>query len=364
MTEIRNREAFRIQQFYCTKMDAPIYAKLCAALADGLSRESRTGACILDWPGEPTRDAVPLRLIGGLHALVLAGADSELTVVFAGDVTDEDAIRDVLQRCLITHDDLLLPWLDGPPQTNDPGRSAALMTGLLEIARRHGPRVELLEIGSSAGLNLMIDRYRFDLGGVRMGPSDASLAIEPEWHGEPPPDVPIDIMSVRGCDIAPLDAADPAVEARLSAYIWPEMPERLPRLRAACAMVRSAPVDLYRSDAADWIEGRLAEPQADGVTRVMMHSVVWQYLPDATAGCIRSSLADAAGRATDRRPLARVAMEPDRALGEMSVRLRSWPGHSEWRTVATTHSHGLWIDGSGSRQTKRIDLPPSANVSL
>src|SRR3546814_7981969 len=62
-----------------------------------------------------------------------------------------------------------------------------------------------------------------------------------------------------------MDAADPAVEARLSAYVWAEKPERLDRLRRAIAMVRARPVRLDKGDAADWVEARLAEPQADGV---------------------------------------------------------------------------------------------------
>jgi alkyldihydroxyacetonephosphate synthase len=45
-----------------------------------LTRDSRTGARVLDWPGEPTRDALPLRLMGGLNALVLADRDDDLPI--------------------------------------------------------------------------------------------------------------------------------------------------------------------------------------------------------------------------------------------------------------------------------------------
>uniref|UniRef100_UPI0013D8BA1B DUF2332 family protein n=1 Tax=Escherichia coli TaxID=562 RepID=UPI0013D8BA1B len=83
-SEENNRGAFRIQEFYCRKMDAPIYAAICTAIADGLTRGSETGRRVLDWPGEPTRDALPLRLVGGLHVLVLAGSDAELAEAFAG----------------------------------------------------------------------------------------------------------------------------------------------------------------------------------------------------------------------------------------------------------------------------------------
>ena len=143
-TEAENRQAFLIQEHYCKAMDAPIYAAICAAVAKELTRASVVGARILDWPGEPTKDALPLRFMGGLHALVLAGQDAELAEVFAGRVSGE-AIAPALEGVLARHDAALLPWLDGPPQTNEPGRSAALMCGLMEIARRHGPRIELLE---------------------------------------------------------------------------------------------------------------------------------------------------------------------------------------------------------------------------
>ena len=341
--EQTNRGAFLIQEHYCRAMAAPIYGAICAALAAGLTQGSRTGARALDWAGEPTGDALPLRLIGGLHALVLAGADDALAAVFAGRVTEAEAIAATLNGVLARHDAALLPWLDGPPQTNEPGRSAALMCGLIAVARRHGPQLELLEIGSSAGLNLLIDRYAFDLGGVRFGPADAPVTIRPEWRGPQPPAVPLDIVAVRGCDVAPLDATDPAAERRLAAYVWAEMPERLARLRGAIAMLRTQGVRLERGDAADWIRARLAEPQAAGVTRVLMHSVVWQYLPEPVAERVRAAMTEAGERATAERPLAWVQMEPDRVLARQEVSVRSWPGEGA-RTVAHAHAHGTWVE--------------------
>lgn len=362
-TEANVRGAFRIQEYYCRQMDAPMYARLCAAVADGLTRESRTGARVLDWPGEPTRDALPLRLFGGLHALVRDGRDAGLAAIFGGEIVDPPAIAAALDAALVRHDDALLPWLDGPPQTNEPGRSGALMLGLMEIARRHGPRIELLEIGSSAGLNLLIDRYAFDLGGVRLGPADSPVAIRPEWRGEPPAPATVAIVSARGCDVQPLDATDPAVAARLLAYVWPETPARAARLRAAIAMQRARGVDLVRADAADWLEARLAEPQQDGVTRVLMHSVVWQYLPEAVANRIRAAMAAAGARAVAARPLGWVMMEPNRAFARQIVRVRSWPGHGAWATLATAHAHGTWIrNGIFDDDRVGYDLPESAKV--
>ncbi|WEK44603.1 MAG: DUF2332 domain-containing protein [Candidatus Sphingomonas colombiensis] len=362
-TEENVREAFRIQEFYCRHMDAPMYARLCGAVADGLTRESRTGARVLDWPGEPTRDALPLRFFGGLHALVRAGRGAGLAAIFAGEIVAADAIAAALNAALVRHDDALFPWLDGPPQTNEPGRSGALMLGLMEIARRHGPKIELLEIGSSAGLNLLIDRYAFDLGGVPMGPPDSPVTIRPEWRGEPPEAAAVEFVSVRGCDVHPLDATDPAVEQRLCAYVWPETPARAERLGRAIAMQRARGVDLVRADAADWLEARLAEPQAAGVTRVLMHSVVWQYLPEDTANRVRAAMAAAGARATAERPLGWVMMEPNRAFAQQVVRVKSWPGHDEWAVLATAHAHGTWVkNGIFDEDRRAFDLPESAKV--
>ncbi|MFX5660817.1 DUF2332 family protein, partial [Acinetobacter baumannii] len=73
---------------YCDSNAAPIYGRMCAGVAAGLTRDTALGARILDWPGEPTRDALPLRFFGGLHALVQAGRDAELARVYAGAVTN------------------------------------------------------------------------------------------------------------------------------------------------------------------------------------------------------------------------------------------------------------------------------------
>jgi hypothetical protein len=341
--ESANRESFRIQAAYCEAMAAPITARVCLGLAEGLTRDTAVGTCALDWPGEPVADALALRFVGGLHALHRRRVDAALSAVFEGRTVE--GVAAVLAGVLRRHDAALLPWLDGPPQTNEAGRSAGLMCGLLHLAERFGPRFELLEIGSSAGLNLLIDRFRFDLGGTTAGPAGAELAIVPEWRGVPPPQAPVAIASVRGVDIAPVDVRDPAQAARLEAYVWVDMADRLARLETAVAMIRAQGVALERGHAADWAEARLAEPQAAGVTRVLMHSVVWQYLARDDRERIRLAMAAAGARATPERPLGWVMMEPNRDLHRHEVRVQGWPGGRPMQLVALTHAHGAWVEG-------------------
>jgi hypothetical protein len=338
-----NRDSFRIQAGYCTAMAAPITARVATALGKHLTRDSATGSRVLDWPGEPVADALVLRLIGGLHALHRRGVP-ELASVFTGAVTDEAEVGALLNAVFVAHDTELLPWLDGPPQTNEAGRSAGLMTGVLHLATRYGPKFELIEIGSSAGLNLLIGHYRFDLAGFRLGPEDSPVEIKPEWRGPPPPQAPVEIVSTRGVDIQPLDLSTDRDAERLQAYCWVENTERQARLEKTIAMVRAEGVHLAQGDAADWVEARLAEPQSGGVTRVLMHSVVWQYLPDATQHRIAAAMLAAGERATPECPLGWVMMEPNRDLHRHEVRVRGWPGETPMQLVAYTHAHGAWIE--------------------
>ncbi|PZQ58175.1 MAG: DUF2332 domain-containing protein [Sphingomonas taxi] len=331
--EATNRAAFEVQAQYCDAMAAPRTARLCRVLGQVLTRDTRIGARLLGWAGEPVADAIVLRVVGGLHALRRCGAAD----AFAPDAD--------IAAILTAHDVALLPWLDGPPQTNEVQRSAGLMAGLLHVAQRFALPIEVLEIGSSAGLNLLIDRLRFDLGGVAAGPADAPLTIRPEWRGAAPPAVPVTMLRPRGVDLAPVDVRDPAQAERLAGYIWVDNEERMARLSTAIAMVRQHGVDLSRGDAADWIEARFAAPQRPGTARVLMHSVVWQYLPAATRERIRAAMAQAGARATPAQPLGWVMMEPNRDLHRHEVRVQCWPSDTPMELVALTHAHGAWVEG-------------------
>jgi hypothetical protein len=335
--------SFAGQVDYCRANDAPITARLAQALADALDDTTATGRAVLGWAGNPVADALPLRLVGGIHWLWRRGAVPALAALFARDgprERDAAAMRGVLAD----HDATLLRWLDGPPQTNEPGRCAQLMTGLLEVAARYGPRLELLEIGSSAGLNLLIDRYRIEFPGFATGPAASAVVLRPAWRGPPPPACPPAIVASRGCDIAPLDVGDPDQAERLLAYVWADHAERFARLDKAIALFRADPPRLDAADAADWVEARLTEPQANGVTRVLMHSIVWQYLPASGQARITAAMVQAGARATPERPLAWVRVEADRTVHRHDISLRSWPGDGETAVIGHAHAHGFWVE--------------------
>ena len=336
-------EAFGGQVAYCLKNDAPVTAAIVAALATAVDHTTATGTRVLGWAGNPVSDALPLRLTGGVHHLWRTGQVPELTPLFDGSGTPQENARgmgDILAR----HDRALLSWLDGPPQTNEPGRSAQLMTGLLEIVARHGPKIEIFEIGSSAGLNLLIDQFRIDLPGMSTGPLGSTVRIVPEWRGTLPPTMPPAIVGIRGVDIAPIDATTSAGTDRLLAYCWVDHTQRIERLERALALFRAHPPHLEQGDAPDWLEARLNEPQAKGVTRVLMHSIVWQYIDAKGQARIQAAMEAAGARATPDRPLGWVRVEADRTVHRHDICVQSWPGHGETVLIGHAHAHGFWVE--------------------
>jgi hypothetical protein len=265
-----------------------------------------------------------------------------LAPIYADLPADDAAIVGAVVRA---HEAELLPWLDGPPQTNEAGRSCGFVAALLWLAGQGlPPHFECLEIGSSAGINLMIDRYHYDLGGVQVGPDDGAMRFTPEWRGSPPPGQAIHIASLKGCDVAPVDLADPAQALRLKAYVWPEHTVRFERLEAAITAATARPPDLMQMNAADFVEQQLALPQAEGTTRVLMHSIVWQYVPGDQQRRVAAAMEAAGARATAGRPLAWIALEANRTLLHHGLSVRHWPGGGEEKLLAAAHAHGAWLE--------------------
>jgi hypothetical protein len=247
----------------------------------------------------------------------------------------------------VKYDARLMPWLDSPPQTNEAGRSASVMAALLWLSDRLGPRFELNEIGASAGINTMMGRYRYDLGGTAVGPSLSRMRIAPEWRGPPPPQNPVEIVAARGCDQAPVDLTEPDQALRLKAYVWAEASERMARLDTAIEMAGRAPPEVVQMDAADFVREMLARQQEHGVARVLFHSIVWQYLADASQRAIAAAMDEAGAKATGDRPLAWISLETNRETFAHELRVRCWPGGEQAVHLANAHPHGAWVEWLG-----------------
>ena len=113
-------------------------------------------------------------------------------------------------------------------------------------------------------------------------------------------------------------------------------------------MIRARGVDLVQADAADWVEAALAKPQAPETTHVLMHSIVWQYLPAQTQARITKAMETAAATATPERPLAWIALETNRDTFQHELMVRYWPSGGEMTVLAMAHAHGVWVEWIGT----------------
>ncbi|MCR2835071.1 DUF2332 domain-containing protein [Parerythrobacter lacustris] len=339
--------AFANQVAYCENAGAPITARVVGAIADVLASDASNALIerIRTWHGAPLADALPLRIAGGIHALHLSGDAKELAPIYRGISADDAAL---VRDAMLAFEAPLMPWLDGPPQTNEAGRSSNFSAAMLWLADKGlTARFALLEIGSSAGINLMMDRYRYDLGGIVVGPEQPAMHFAPEWNGSPPPAADIAIVSAKGCDVAPVDLTDPAQALRLKAYIWPEHTVRFDRMEAAIRAATERKPDLVRMNAAEFVEDALAKPQVPGTTRVLMHSIVWQYVPQDQQQRVTAAMESAGAAATADRPLAWVSVEADRTVHRHMLKVRYWPGGEEAVQLAWSHPHGADMEWLG-----------------
>jgi hypothetical protein len=233
------------------------------------------------------------------------------------------------------------------PQTNEVRRSACLLPGFLSIAAETGLPLACLELGASAGLNQLWDRYRYDYGAAgAWGDPASSLELGAAWTGPPPPlHAPLRVASRAACDRKPIDLRDPLQRRRLRAYLWPDQTERLERFDAAVAMALAAGVTVEAADAADWARARAA-PRQD-VATVVYHSIFWQYLPAQTQADLRAAIAAHGAAATPAAPLAWLRMEPvDGAPVPIELRLTLWPGGQD-RRLAIVQAHGATVAWEG-----------------
>lgn len=298
------------------------------------------------WPGNPLADALLLRATGALHFMVRTGKAPAVAAFYPGHGEtpwDPTAAGRAIEDAVVAHHALVNDILSRPPQTNETGRSAVLMPGYAEIARRTGLPLSILEIGASAGLNMLWDRFAYRYGDRFIGDPKAPVVINAEWRGpwcnvEQLPRV----VSKRGCDRTPFDLSAPDAADRLIAYVWPEQKERLARIEAAIALAQTERPPLEKADAGDWLERQLAA-QVPGAATVIAHTIVWQYIAKETRDRIEALLKETGARATASAPLAWLSLEQYAPDQFPEVRLTIWPG-GETEKIAIAHPHGAWIE--------------------
>ncbi|SMR70678.1 hypothetical protein SAMN04488030_0290 [Aliiroseovarius halocynthiae] len=333
------RDAFTYQAESNRQLGSPFTARVLDLLAQSLRPGTPLTDRMFDWPGDlgPSGQSLPLRFLAGLHALVLTGNCAPLVTAYPANPTpNDDQLSAALNVALSDHADVLNQWLDLPPQTNEVRRAAVMISMGHWLAAQYDLPMRVYELGASAGLNLMWDRFALQVGDGQLGPEDAPVLLTPDWRADLPTGALPTVLSRRGVDLMPMDITDPDDLLRMSSYLWADQPERLARSRAAAAIF-DAHVD--QGDAAEWLEAQLKNVAQDHLT-LIYHTIAWQYFPPATQDRCLAAIETAAQRG----PIAHLSMEADEqdAPGA-AITLTLWP-EGRKLTFGRVDFHGRWVD--------------------
>jgi len=339
------RAGCRWQRELCANNGSPTYVALIDGLLDRLGVDEVITGLLADDGQDPIRSALCLRLFGAVNRLAQATPNCGLTDFYPtyGGEVDLDRVVEEFFGFVTGNAAAVAAELPTPVQTNDVGRVVPLAAAMAYVTAVTGLPLRLLEVGASAGLNLLLDHYRVEADGASWGPVDSPLKLDGDFElGTPPADTPV-IIERRGCDINPLDVRDQRTADLLRSFIWPEHVVRRRQLDAAIDVARSVPaLAIDAADASAWVSVYAADRPVD-VCTVVFHSIVLPYLsPDERLQFTR--LIRRMGAATDeRRPLAWVSMEPsDEDAGNVLLACELWP-MGKRVVLATTTPHGFRV---------------------
>lgn len=332
-------------------------APLNAALSSGIAARPDLLRLLLHAPPEQRQ---PVLLLAALHDLVLREPQHPLaewygSIVPAPRSADDPLLMPTVADFVAGRGVEMSGLLRSRrTQTNEVGRCALYLLAMSGLDESAGD-LAWLDIGSSGGLNLQLDlyRYRFEPGGVVGPPSPVVLATGLRGSAPVPTRLPR-FVSRCGIDVSPLDVTDPDAARWLEACCWPDQADRFARLHAAIGIARDNPPELLAGDAVASI-GRAVERMAPRGHPVVTNSWVLNYLPPTRQAEYVREL----DRAGVRHDLTWIFVESPRQTPGLP-----WPAgirrpeethlvRATWRAgerrlehLARVHPHGYWAHWS------------------
>ena len=320
---------------------SPLYARLARGIADDSD--------VLALAAAARSSPVPQLFLGAVHYLLAADPGDPLAAFYPnltttpapGDpypafrafcLTQQAAISEILQTRRV--------------QTNEVRRCACLLPAFGLVAAQAGRPLALIEIGTSAGFNLLWDHYGYDYGATgRAGDPQAVLQLQCAVRGERSLPIPAQMPAVAsrlGIDLHPVDVGDPDSLRWLRALIWPEHATRFQLLDQAVAAVQADPPELWAGDALDLLPRALAAVPPNSILCVFHSHTLNQFTP---AG--RAQFAAILAAVGAQRDLWCISMEGSREE-PAQLALQSWQaGRHHQALLARCNPHGAWLEWLG-----------------
>jgi hypothetical protein len=319
---------------------SPLYEKLGQAVARDdellrLAAETR--------PNQPA----PNMLFAAVQYLLLAGAQHELREHYP--ILEESAeppsrafpkFRDF---CLANHEAIVPLLQTRLTQTCVLRRCVCLLPGFARVISERPGRLATLEVGPSAGLNLLWDRYRYDYGeGLLWGDPNSELLLDTDRRGSVPlPRLPdsVEVVWRVGIDLNPVDVSDDDQVLWLRALIFPEHIERHAQLDAAIRIARAEPPRLVEGDASERLPELLEEVPDDATLVVFATHALYQLPHERLVRLLKSLQSEG-----ERRVLFFLSMEGTARQRSELFLTRYAGGAREATKLADCNPHGQWLE--------------------
>jgi len=332
-------------QWFAEREAEPAFSPLYARLCRGIAADPEVLALAADTP--PDQPA-PNLLLGAVHYLLLGGVTHPLAAFYpslSSSPDPGDAYPAFHRFCLDHAADIRELLLTRRVQTNEVARCACLLPAFALVARQKpGAPLSLIEIGASAGLNLLWDRYGYDYdNGRRYGIPDSPLQIPCIWRGDilPPLPSPLPEAAFRvGIDLRPVDTSDSDAVLWLRALIWPEHHERVSRLQQALEIARTHRPEVIAGDALNLLPEIVVQAPRNTTLGIFHSLTIYQFTAEQ-----RERLTSQLLELSMQRAIFRIAFERDLRAEHPQLRLFSYTrGIAAEQVLANCSAHGRWLE--------------------
>jgi len=295
------------------------------------------------------KDALPNLFFSAVHFLLLKGEHHQLAAFYPSlnnNSKHYDLVYPYFRSFVLEHKNEIDRIITTRfVQTNEVGRCAILVPSFELVARQAKNRpLALVEIGSSAGLTLLWDRYHYQYNKtLQCGDPDSPVQVECLLRGENRPPVPNrfpEIASRLGVDLHPVDINDPENVQWLRALVWPEHQKRADQLELAIRVARHAPPQIVRGDALELLPSLIKRVRDDSQLCIF-HS----FTLSLANGKPRERLELILAKASQKRHLFHISLEWPKKSETPLLSLASLSnGESTEKVLARCNAHGEWLE--------------------
>ena len=318
-----------------------LYESLCNSLAEdrdllAIAADARSG------------QPVPNLFMAAVHWLLLEGVRHPVSDYYP-DISPEMTVHGdpypIFRTFCLEHREEIVDLISTRlVQTNVVRRCAVLLPAIaVAMGRDAGQPLTLVEIGTSAGLNLLWDRYLYSYSDVRRwGDPDSPVQLSSVIRGSLRPRLPGSIPQAVfrvGLDLNPVDIRDPDAVDWLRALVWPERDDEARMLEYAVEMAKDDPPLLLAGDALELLPEVLESIPSDS-TLCLYHSNTLNQFPREA----RERFLEMVEEHGSVRDLNLISVEGRAGRHHCAVELTQYQnGLKTNRRLADNDRHGNWI---------------------